>query len=605
MKTDKSVDEPSPSANLDADVVARSVVEDVAAATILDAVDTEGAIEAPSAPKKFSVRLGAFLILSEIKTLAALLEVPLTDVTELSVDKKFGVDGVIFVKNKPLVVKRPPWAGYLDVIHGTKVDGLETASSSAVLIIKLEKGIVVFSFGYGRYLLKDDYLISDFGIKTALNTLDHNTLRTVDLFSLEQSPIQKRNQATRSANINDFGIDVSRDVLKGVTGEPVEGVGWSTISGGGNQYGFTVKIADYSELIGVAKNLVEKYELGTYTDNFSWVDNIQRVKNPAFISNLNDALIEKIREKNTDDVSLSLPDISDWSSIFGFSYTNGKNDYKSSPDIADYYSCNNVDEITIDRLKQHRLYYSLVSGEEFSFSLFNCIYFECIYEEKLYILFTKEWFTIDQDYVKRVNAAVQLVPLSKIEFPNVKLVEKKKRPKSRKKDVKEEVGEEAEDDDSTTLEAEGDYNIRVAEKLRYILLDRKLVKSESSASPVEVCDILSPEKHFIHAKHRKGSSSGLSHLFAQGRVAAELLLSDRNFRINARKHLDADVKDLIPIDRFKPKENQIVFLVLGVSTEKVLDTLPFFSKINLISACRNLSERQFNVSIAGAEVDSA
>lgn len=602
---EKMFSPPEPSAaDPDEDIATteKPVVEEIPSKALDEASD-EHKVEETSVPKTSSIRLGAFLVLAEVKTLSGLLGVPLNEVTALAIDEKLKVDGVIYVKNKPVEIKRAPWAGYLDSIHGSKVDGLETVSSSAIVIIKLDKAFVIFSFGYGRYIINEEYLVPDFGIKTALNTLDHNTLRAVDLFSLEQSPIQRRSQATKNASINDFGIDVSRDVLKGVTGEAIEGVVWSAISGGGSQYSFTAKITDYCELVDIAKSLVENYWVDRYEKNFAWVDNIQRIKNSATIASLNDELIKQVKSKNSKSVNLSLPDISEWSSIFGFSYTGAKNEFKPSPNIEDYYSCNDVSEITLERLKQHRLYYSLINGEEFSFPLFNCIYFECIYKEKLHILFMKQWFTIDQDYVKRVDVAVKLVPLSPIKFPNVKLVEKKKKPKSRKKDLDSGAGSEDAEEDSTTLESEGDYNTRVAEELSFVLLDKKLVKSNSSASPVEVCDMLSPAKEFIHAKHRKGNSSGLSHLFAQGRVAAELLLSDKDFRKNARAHLTATLRELIPLSNFRPKSSEIVFLVLGVSTENVVQSLPFFSKINLISAFRSLSERQFRVSIAGAEVD--
>lgn len=570
---------------------------------------SEESVETPK--KQFSVHLGAFLVLTDLKNYSALLASPIAEVNELKIDESFKVDGVIYVKKKSTEVKRPAWAGYLDTLHGSKVDGLETASSSAILVLKIEKGFVVFSFGYGRYLINDEYLVSDFGIKTALNTLDHNTLRAVDLFSLEQSPIQKKSQATKNASINEFGIDVSRDVLKGVTGEPIKGVEWSTISGGSAQYSFTAKITDYKELINIAEELLEKYNADNYEKNFAWVDNIQRVRSPTKISALNDELIKKIKDEDSEGVTLSLPEIREWREIFGFAYTNGRSDIKPSPDVKDYYSCNEVSEISIEKLKQHRLYCTLINGEELSFPLLDCIYFECVYEDKTYILFSRQWFTIDQDYVKRVEAAVQTIPLSTIVFPKVKLVEKKKKIKSAKKPIstdgddedRDSVTEKEEEDSSTTPESEGDYNIRVAAELGYVLMDKKLVKSDSSASPVEVCDILTPHKQFIHAKHRKGSSSGLSHLFAQGRVAAELLLSDKNFRKNARKHLDGNSRELIPLSNFRPKSNEIIFLVLGGSTNAVIKKLPFFSKINLISAYKSLSERQFKVSIAGAELE--
>lgn len=548
--------------------------------------------------KPFSVRLSAFLFEGEeIKNFQTLLGVPIGEVDALKIEENFDLDGMIFVKRKPDDPKRPPWAGYLDRLHGAEVGGLETASSSAVLFLRIEKAVIAFAFGYGRYLLDDEKIVSDFGIRTALNTLDHNTLRSVDLFSLEQEPIQKRSQALKSANINNFGVDVGRDVLKAVTGDPRAGIPWSAISGGGAQYAFSAKIEGYHELKQLAEKLATSYAMKEYQEHFAWVDNIQRVRNSAKQEVLNGLLVEHVMKGDTDKVKIAVPDIADWKEIYGFSFTNSKNDIKAFPDMSDYYAANDLLKTSLEKLKSHTLFCHVLVGGELEYSLYESIYFECEYEGRLHILFHKEWFTVDQDYVRRVDAMVAEVPLFGEKFPHVKIVPKKRKKKSKGKEVKDE--EEIADG----LEAEGDYNQRIANLKGYHLLDKKLVKSDGAASSIEVCDLLSDDRKFIHAKHRKGNSSGLSHLFAQGRVSAELLLSDQSFRKGARKELPVASRKLIPEAKFLPEDCEIVFLVLGAKTDMVREELPFFSKVNLSSAFRNLTERKFNVSICGAEIE--
>ncbi|WP_341265823.1 TIGR04141 family sporadically distributed protein [Morganella morganii] len=66
-------------------------------------------------------------------------------------------------------------------------------------------------------------------------------------------------------------------------------------------------------------------------------------------------------------------------------------------------------------------------------------------------------------------------------------------------------------------------------------MDKKLVKSSRTTTSIELCDLADVKnKILIHAKHRKGGSSGLSHLFAQASIASELILSDEEFRKAAR-----------------------------------------------------------------------
>lgn len=184
--------------------------------------------------KNFSIRLNAFLFEVDTSNFKALLASAGKGVKEYDLKPGIGFEGKIFVKEGD--IGRPRWADQLDILHGNTLSDLSTKSASAVLFVKAKNRTVAFSFGYGRYLLDDSKYVLDFGIKTALNTLDNSTLRSVDLYSFEQDPMQKRAQSVRNSNINTFGIDVSRDILKAVTGEARLNVDFETISGGGAQY---------------------------------------------------------------------------------------------------------------------------------------------------------------------------------------------------------------------------------------------------------------------------------------------------------------------------------------------------------------------------------
>ena len=114
--------------------------------------------------------------------------------------------------------------------------------------------------------------------------------------------------------------------------------------------------------------------------------------------------------------------------------------------------------------------------------------------------------------------------------------------------------------------------------------------------------MLSDDKKLIHVKHRKGGSSGLSHLFAQGSTSAEAILGDHEFRQSAReklKEVGAD-EDLIPLSKPKGVDYEVVYLLLGEDPSSVVDNLPFFSKINLSRTLDNLQQKGFAVSIGGA-----
>lgn len=498
-----------------------------------------------------------------------------------------GMEGKIYVKERE--EGRPKWAAQLDTMHGSTLPDLSTLSASAVIFIKAKKRVVAFVFGYGRYLLDDAKFVLDFGIKTALNTLDNTTLRSVDLYSMEQAPMQKRTQAVRSSNINSFGIDVSRDILKAVTGDARSGIVWETIHGGGAQFSFTVKIEGFDELKKVAEELGTYYDLSIYKTDFEWVDNIQRVQSDALRLALDGLLVADLQKGIPTELQLTLPEIGEWDKISGFSYTNAKTDVKSVISAVDYFAVNPPKGHTLEKLKSNRVFCYDVNNNENNYSVYSCLYFEVLYNKKIYILFSNSWFCIDVNFLNSIDQSLKTVPVSTISFPDV---------------LKYSVPVTKTNKSGIALENEGDYNSRVSGSAGYHLLDKQLVKPRVGASSIEVCDLLSNSNEFIHAKHRKGGSSGISHLFAQGRIAAELLLSDQEFRKGARAKLKGVSKDLIPLAKFDPAISEIIFLVLGDKSSDVKENLPFFSKINLWITYLSLTQRNFKVSIAGAQLSS-
>ncbi|UWH28958.1 TIGR04141 family sporadically distributed protein [Aeromonas veronii] len=185
----------------------------------------------------------------------------------------------------------------------------------------------------------------------------------------------------------------------------------------------------------------------------------------------------------------------------------------------------------------------------------------------------------------RVDSTLGKINVSYLAFPRVYVWDEVKDGKTKSK-----------------IESEGDYNERASTSHSYHLLDKKLIKSNRTTTPIELCDLMTDNKQFIHVKHRKGGSAGLSHLFAQGSVSAEILLGDKEFRKKARtvlKRVSSGLQDSVPLDSFKSDGVEVVFLILGEDSASLKSNLPFFSKVNLSKAFENLSQRGFEVSIAG------
>lgn len=499
-------------------------------------------------------------------------------VESFEISGQYNLEGVLYVKNTE--ERRPQWAQLADALAGERVEQLKNQSSSAVLIIRVDENVLAFPFGYGRFLLDTSRFEQDFGLKTALNTLNHESLRSLDLHTLEDQPVQKKTQTIRGSEASVFGIDISRDVLRAVTGAPRRGINYKNIAGGDAIYSFGVEML-VSEFSLVARQLVGHYRGDSYKTSFSWVDNIRRVKDSGTIGELDEILVNAVKDKNPDLV-ITLPEIIKWDDVLGFSFTRTKNDITPTIDSIKYLENVDADKVSAESLKRDKLYLTDIHENIFGHSIYTCLYLEIDQGDKKNIMFGGVWYEIDKSFMREIESILSIVELCDIDFPGI---------------------EEWIEEDKNKIETERDYNIRAAVDLDCHLLDRKLVKSTKTTSPIELCDLFTKEKQLVHVKHRKGGSAGLSHLFAQGNVSAEVLLGDRAFRKRARtvlRGVNPLAADLVPIDGLKSDDYEVVFLILGADRDNVKDNLPFFSKVNLARTYENLSQRGFHVRIGSA-----
>lgn len=444
---------------------------------------------------------------------------------------------------------------------------------------------MAFTFGYGRFLIDTKYFIQDFGIKTALNTLNHDSLRSVDLYTLEDQAVQKKSQASRESAVGVFGIDISRDVLRAVTGSAKTGVNLRNISGGDSVFSFGIEI-NVNEISELVTLLSGYYNNDSYKDEFSWVDNIRKIKEKSEIDRLDEELLKSFKNSRSD-ITITIPEIVQWDTIWGFSFTRSKNSIRPTIEESEYFNNLDLSALSIDSIKRDRLFVYDIHENESEYHIYKCIYFENKENSKTYILFSGLWYEIDNTFMSRINETLSQIEVSQLYFPNVYAWDEVKDGKIKSK-----------------IETEGDYNERVANDQSYHLLDKRLIKSNRTTTPIELCDLMTDNKELIHVKHRKGGSAGLSHLFAQGSVSAEVLLGDREFRKEARKVLrrvSNDLQDSVSLDNFKSDGIEVVFLILGEDSSSLKNNLPFFSKVNLTKAFENLTQRGFSVSIAGVD----
>ncbi|MET7850754.1 TIGR04141 family sporadically distributed protein [Streptomyces avermitilis] len=155
-------------------------------------------------------------------------------------------------------------------------------------------------------------------------------------------------------------------------------------------------------------------------------------------------------------------------------------------------------------------------------------------------------------------------------------------------------------------ESENDYNNRVADdRPGWLCLDTKNVTNPlRPRDQVEICDLLMPDGTLVLVK-RAGSSSPLSHLFSQARVAVELLQESAQVRaeFTAKVARLSGGRFLLP-DDFTPK--RIVLAMLLKNREHLTPQSVFgFSQITMAQTAKALATRGVTVEVTGIAEGSA
>ncbi|SCF08828.1 sporadically distributed protein, TIGR04141 family [Micromonospora haikouensis] len=146
-------------------------------------------------------------------------------------------------------------------------------------------------------------------------------------------------------------------------------------------------------------------------------------------------------------------------------------------------------------------------------------------------------------------------------------------------------------------ENEEQYNERAARERGLVLLDKRLLRTAQHPRGIEACDLLGPDDELIHVK-RAGRSSPLSHLFAQGTVAADALRHDGNARAAlARMARGSGRRRRIGSD-FRPRK--VVYAIsLGSGAALTVDSLFTFAQVALYRAMKSLRNEGVDVEVVG------
>lgn len=466
----------------------------------------------------------------------------------------------------------PKWAKFFHDFVDASVFG-RNSSTGAVLSIPWQQRTFLVAFGQGWHNIDSARIETEFGLRTALNILDSTSIRSIDKSTLEAQPTHLREQSGRATEVQYFGIDVERDLLRAVTGKPDDEYFGSRVSGLDSIHlSLDLDPEDLPDLLG---KLLVAYRSDTYkTGPFSWIDHIGLIRDTEVTDELDNLLIDRINRRDIHKIWLSVPEIIDWNRVVGFRYSMGKR----APRVYDVRLLDFLETLKDGEVSQvdlmHRKIYCVDADDNpvLDRPAYYYLYAEVERNNEVCLLNNGKWYRVEPNYADTINQNFDSIQPYDKELPIY------------------------------NDESEGDYNERVAgaEPASYALMDKDLAYVPGAASGVEICDLYRSEKELIHVK-RYGGSSVLSHLFNQGLVSGELFKMDPVYRNIVNDKLPADRKIADPAASPLPGEYRVIYAIISESADPL--SVPFFSKISLKNCVVRLEAMGFTAMLAKISVE--
>jgi uncharacterized protein (TIGR04141 family) len=504
------------------------------------------------------------------KLTVGLAKLELTDFAQIAKPEADAIEvGDIGTFYKESSHPQPP--GWIADFFGTTLGpglGLISSSAKGVFLVRVaddeEERIFAVIFGLGRHLLNDGVLEERFGLKVVLNSVDPDSLRSIDKTALGSIPKQSREQISREGGAANFGIDIEQDLVSSVTGRSRIKMFGRTISGR-DTFAASAKF-DVGNVTDFLVEALKQYKSEVYKQRFDWIDQIKDVRSKATIDYLNSVLVDRLKAADLEHIWMAPPDILDWADVKGFRYLRKRSANVPDLDTAELLAAAGDAEITLDWLKAAQIILiSAKSDDEADrWPVYKCIYAEIEANGAMHILNAGKWYQVASDFTALVNADFASIPDSTITLPDY------------------------------AHESEALYNVAAADHLDGShCMDADLIVHGGGQSRIEFCDILTPNKKLLHVKRYSGSQQ-MSHLFAQGVVSAELFVSDAEFREKVNDKLPDAHKLADPSARPNAADYEVVFTIISKSANAL--NLPFFSKVSLRNARRRLEGYGFRVS---------
>ncbi|MET1071250.1 MAG: DUF6119 family protein, partial [Umezawaea sp.] len=491
------------------------------------------------------------------------------------------------------------WASMVRLLTGVPLD-YERRVAAAAVFVQVDEAIFAVTFNQGWRLVRESRIDRGFGIDFAVRVVDDEEIRQVTRWALSAKSRVDRNAVPGGQGLWSFGLREHAELVRQLTAQAkadlpvrlthmrpkphrrnprlqlecadgvklplsVEGVGM---------------IADLREI----NRILREFPVAAALGPLQWVRRISSSDDRRKVLDLAVADMLVKREASTGEVGISYPakyfegpDVHRYRGVIG--------NTKIDTDDLSLIHLRNALRRTPAEMRLQALQAGHIDGYDESgarssdkMSALQWIAAEVELDQGRHILLDGEWFALGDEYVRHVDHVVEKAFTSK---PPWRLPAWQSAPRNVDGKVD-----------------EGLYNVHVANvDTRFLCMDKKLVKTRAHPRGFEACDLLGPGGALVHVKRTSSNtgSSPLSHLFAQGLVAAESFTDADTW---ARFRALVAEQDSARAAAMGGRPGSLVYAIHRSDKPLRPDTLFTFARSTLVSAWNTLTTYGIPVHIA-------
>lgn len=474
---------------------------------------------------------------------------------------------------------KPDWLQTLSSKTISPLEDLRTSSVSGVMLACVNQSHFALTFGHAWQRVRHVGIEPNFGIRCVLNIAAIDSLRAIRRDRVAEDFVQAIEQIPDSDDISRFGMDVDKDLLRGVKAKVDEGLGFGAWISGADSFKASIDL-DHESIAAYLLRCLGLWRKDSYLKDFKWVDNISPVRDETLEERLAIVLAEQVATKNPA-LTLCVPDLLMWDDYDIFSFERKKS--KQSPcanhlELEQWvgFITGKGGEVTRQILAENHIYAYKIDGVlKGKWPVSQCINGLVSLDGKCFLSHGGNWFEINNNFVDEVNEKIEKIPSATISLPLVNLSEN-----------------------------ERDYNARVSSCSGGAILqmDRKLISHGGGRSRFEVCDLFTEDGHLICVKPWGGKSGDLSHLFQQARNSIQLINKDDVYREKVRWYMETYGPNFKLSWDYICDEPRGAEVVLAVLRGCAKESLPFFAKLSLANCVGDLQTMRFKASYLVVDV---